>query len=176
MTRQVTRIIVEGMDGSGKTTLINSLMKDFPQLELVRNQHGPEQKFETWWPEQLDREESDRIPIHDRFFYSELVYGPILRGRINADPNLINNVLWFLRSSALLIYARPSVDNLRKGIKKEKQMEGVEDRFTDLIELYDQVMSSELNWYGNRFIHYSWDPNQTELLETVVGYLNGDIR
>jgi len=176
MPRQELRIIVEGMDGSGKTTLITKLMEQFPQLELIRNDQGPEQSFETWWPQNLEREQSDRIPIHDRFFYSELVYGPVLRGHINADSNLVNNVLWFLRMSALLIYARPTTDQLRKGIKVQKQMEGVEDRFTELLGLYDQLMSAELNWYGARFIHYKWDMDEFPLLETVSGYLNGDIR
>ena len=176
MARQELRIIVEGMDGSGKTTLITKLMEGFPQLQLVRNELGPEQSFDYWWGLQLDREMSSTVPIHDRFFYSELVYGPILRGHINAHPNMVTNALWFLRMSALLIYARPTTDQLREGIKIEKQMEGVQDRFEDLLGLYDQVMSAEMPWYGKRFIHYRWDLDEYALLETVAGYLNGDIR
>jgi len=151
-------------------------MRGFPQLELIRNELGPEQDFSVWWPQQMDREESDIIPIHDRFFYSELVYGPVLRGRITAEPPLINNILWFLRTSALLIYVRPTTDELRLGIKTKDQMEGVEDRFIQLVELYDEVMSSEMNWYGKRFIHYKWNSNILELFEIVRGYLKGDIR
>jgi thymidylate kinase len=164
------------MDGSGKTTLINSLMKDFPQLELVRNDLGPEQDFDTWWPQQMDREQSDTIPIHDRFFYSELIYGPVIRGKINANPDMIQTMAWFLRLSGLLIYARPTTDQLRQGIKVQEQMEGVHDRFTELLELYDSVMSAEMNWYSNRFIHYTWEMDEYQFKEHVSGYLSGDIR
>jgi thymidylate kinase len=175
LARQELRIIVEGMDGSGKSRLIQSLMDEFPELELIRNDLGPEQSFDYWWGLQLDREMSSRIPIHDRFFYSELVYGPILRGKINAHPNMVSNALWFLRLSAMLIYARPTTDRLRQGIKVEAQMEGVEDRFTDLLGLYDELMSAEMPWYSQRFIHYTWE-NSSEVTEHVSRYLNGELR
>jgi thymidylate kinase len=152
--RQDLRIIVEGMDGTGKTYLVDYLRNQFPQLDLVVNKLGPEQNFDVWWPEQLERAKSSKVPIHDRFFYSELVYGPVIRGHIVANPNVVQNVLWFLRTTTLLIYARPPVPVIRRQLGKNKQMAGVESHFQQLLELYDQLMMAERSWYGNRFVHY----------------------
>lgn len=155
--RQAKRIIIEGMDGAGKTTLVDSLMMHVPNLEVIRNDLGPKQNLNVWWPAQLDRQEGEVIPLHDRFFYSELVYGPIIRGHITAEPTLVQNVLWFLRSTALLIYCRPHRDVLREGSEVRTQMEGVPSNFFKLLALYDQLMEVEKNLYGPRFIHYVWD-------------------
>lgn len=177
MTRRSKRIIVEGMDGSGKTVLINHLLFNFPKLEPIVNTLNDKQNFDEWWPQVLDEEEDETIPIHDRFFYSELVYGPILRGHINATPALVQNALWYLRSSALLIYARPHTDMLRAGIKTNQQMEGVTDKFMELLGLYDQLMEAEKAWYTNRFIHYVWhrDNELGRVRELIRGYLAGEL-
>lgn len=165
--RQGYRIIVEGMDGSGKTTLVHQLAKKF-NLEVVNRPQGVH--FDTWWPNELDRTDQQPIPIYDRFFYSELVYGPILRGKINANMELVNNVAWFMRSTALLIYARPHSSVIREEVNRNPQMEGVIEHFQPLLEAYDQLMSVELQWYGDRFYHYDWNAEgyQTQI-ETAVG-------
>lgn len=177
MARQIHRVIVEGMDGSGKTVLVNHLTRCFPELERIVNEKGPDQDFSIWWPEILDKEQDGSTPIHDRFFYSELVYGPIIRGHINAEPNLITNVLWFLRAGSLLIYARPHTDYLKKGIEANKQMEGVTEKTQQLLELYDQLMAAEKDWYKNRFFHYVWhrDGELDRVTEIVRGYLAGEL-
>jgi thymidylate kinase len=167
--RNYKRVIVEGMDGGGKTTLIEHLMEKSGPFELIVNTLGPEQDFNIWWPRQFDR----RDPIaalHDRFFYSELVYGPILRGSITADATLISNGLWFLRTSALLIYARPHSETLRRFINKRPQMEGVKSHFDELLKLYDELMAAEKTWYGDRFIHFDWTKGGAE--EKVTDQVN----
>lgn len=177
MVRQSRHIIIEGMDGSGKSTLIEHLMMTVPNLELVRNAKGPDQDLDVWWPEQLDRQDDGFVPLHDRFFYSELVYGPILRGSIKASPTLVRNALWFLRTSALLIYARPRVDKLAVGVLDKPQMVGVLEHFNDLLELYDRTMMDEQSWYGRRFYRYDWQvPGAQEAVrKLVLGYLAGNL-
>jgi thymidylate kinase len=173
------RIIVEGMDGSGKTTLIQALIDRIPGLEVVRNEKGPEQNFNNWWYYQLARRTPWRTPIHDRFFYSELVYGPVLRGSVSARGDVIQQVQSILRTSALLIYARPDENQLRQGLSTNPQMEGVSDRFTQLLKLYDLTMDEEADWFGDRFVWYVWHRDNLEL-ERVEGitrsYLAGAIR
>lgn len=154
MDRQPHRIIVEGMDGAGKTTLIDELQLHFPGLQrIVRPQGRP---LNDWWPEEMDRQRIDPVPIYDRFFYSELVYGPILRGKFEPDLVLINNVAWFLRSVAFLIYVRPHSSVIRENVRESQQMVGVKDNFSELLEAYDNVMEVEKQWYKDRFFHYDW--------------------
>lgn len=175
MKRQRHRIVVEGMDGSGKSTLIDQLVLDFPQLEIVRNADGPNRDFNAWWPAELDRAPSDRVPIHDRFFWSELVYGPVLRGQLAVGDNLLQNVTWFLRQYALLIYARPHSNILRQSFQVNQQMEGVEEKWQQLLELYDNLMSVEYQWMTDRFIRYDWAnmDSYPEVRQRVTDYLNG---
>lgn len=171
--RQDYRVIVEGMDGGGKTYLINYLIKRFPQFELIVNNKGPNQDFNTWWPAQLEREKSDIVPLHDRFFYSELVYGPIIRGSIEANPLVIGNVTWFLRTTSLLIYVRPPVKVIKARVLANPQMDGVHEHFQELIELYDNIMMAERSWYGPRFVHYTADSleEQVRVGDIVGAYL-----
>ena len=169
--------VFAGPNGSGKSTLIKKLQADFPQLELIRNSLGDKQDFEKWWPEILDKEQDGLIPLHDRFFYSELVYGPVIRGRINAGEVLLGNVLWFLRCGSFLVYARPHSDVLRETIKVNVQMEGVIEQFQKLLEFYDEVMMAEKNWYTNRFFHYDFNiANSYEQISTQIRrYVNGEL-
>jgi len=154
MDRQPHRIVVEGMDGAGKTTLIEQLSNDFPQFQVITRPQG--RSFNDWWPEELDRLAGEPIPIYDRFFYSELVYGPILRHKIDADTVILNEVAWFLRSTALLIYCRPHSDTIRKMVLHRPQMDGVIENFDKLLDGYDAVMAAESPRYGNRFHQYDW--------------------
>jgi thymidylate kinase len=167
------------MDGAGKTTLINNLKYglDDVQLEVVRNPHDDKQNFSEWWPEVADRQKSSIVPIHDRFFFSEIVYGPVLRGYINAPETLVTNIAYFLRNTALLIYARPHSDILREGVKSNQQMNGVHAHFQELLEMYDNVMMVEKQWFGDRFIRYDWNTEGSyqEVETTVRAYLNGKL-
>lgn len=174
--RQDKRIIVEGFDGAGKTTLISKLIYDFDyQFDLIRNELGPDQDFNKWWPEQLERPKSAVIPIHDRFFFSELIYGPILRGSIAADEGVVGTTLWFLRNTAFLIYARPASDIILTSLKMNDQMSGVREKSLALLGSYDNLMASEMGWFDGRFARYDWtDPTSYPQLEEMVrSYLNG---
>ena len=169
------RIIVEGPDGAGKTHLVDYLRELF-DLSFIRNDMGPDQNLEWWWPETLVKQ-TPTTPIHDRFFYSELVYGPVIRGYLKVPEDLINQIAAGLRREALLIYARPSREALELGVREHDQMKGVTDKFTELVEAYDRLMNRESLAYGNRFYLFNWlgtfEPRQ--VVEHVQRYLRGDL-
>lgn len=170
------RIIVEGPDGGGKTTLVKYLAEAF-DFKIVVNEKGPDQNLEWWWPETLFMNEN-KVPIHDRFFYSELVYGPIIRGRLAVPDHLINSVRSHLQKDALLIYARPDRSALELGVRVEKQMEGVAQKFTELVEAYDHLMQIESWHYGTRFYTYRWTNilEPQTVVEFVKRYVRGELR
>jgi hypothetical protein len=162
----VKRIIVEGADGTGKTTLIEFLMSQFHFLRLVINPLGPEQNFNHWWPAEMHRREPPLIPIYDRFYYSELVYGPALRGYVNASSGIVHEVGDELRLSALLIYCKTESPVLTSN----EQMEGVYDNHVKIERAYEQLMSVERNFYpAGRFYVYDWtEPNALHRVEALV--------
>ena len=168
------RIIIEGPDGGGKTKLAE-LLSEWFGLEIIRNDMGPEQDLEAWWPDTIQRTMFMPV-IHDRFFYSELVYGPLLRGSVKAPAELVKEVQEGLRHNSLLIYARPERATLELGVRVEDQMKGVQEKFTELVEAYDRLMSVEQGYYGRRFYSYNWlgmEPQQ--VVKHVQRYLTGDL-
>lgn len=77
-------IICEGPDNSGKTTLANELAERFG-LEYCKSR-GPGTNYDWWMQILTDSPEALSEVVLDRFYFSELVYGIIVRGRIKLDP------------------------------------------------------------------------------------------
>jgi thymidylate kinase len=170
------RIIVEGIDGSGKSTLISELRSEFHFLLPVVNDKQSEQNFNEWWPYQLEVEyQPGIIPIHDRFYYSELVYGPVIRGSLVGDRKVHIDVRNQLRKEAFLIYCRPTLANIIKDSKTNEQMDGVLTNLPELLEGYDKIMQMQPVYYGNRFLVYDWHYRSdfNTLVRQLEGYLVG---
>lgn len=168
-------VVVEGPDGAGKTTLSFELLKEFESLEYHRNHLGPEQKLDSWWIEILN--DPCRHVIVDRFFYSELVYGPILRGEI-AYPSVVPQVWAGLRDQAFVIYVRPSTLSIYEGIGANVQLEGVEKNLTRIIHSYDDLMTKEAPHLESRFFQYNRkDSVSRERLHSALQrYLYGEFQ
>lgn len=74
-------IIVEGPDGVGKTTTIETLKKQYPEA-LVFHFGAPvkgEDQLLRYALPMLNN--PDKLIIYDRSWLSEFVYGPVMRGR-----------------------------------------------------------------------------------------------
>lgn len=172
-----SRILVDGMDGSGKTTLVQqilTLLGDNAEYVPGYNRTPePKSPMQTWWMEHLARNPVDKVVIHDRFFYPELVYGPVLRGFVAASDSTLNYVQDFLRTHGFLIYCRPPIEVLKEGIEVQPQMEGVKEMFHDLLLAYDQMIIQEAPHYNGRFVKYDWSDEAalSKLIEKLVGYI-----
>lgn len=173
-TKAYARIVVEGMDGSGKTTLVEQLQDYLGDRGYIISGYnrieGDKPPIQQWWMEQLAFNPVGQVVVHDRFYYPELVYGPVLRNKIAVDLSTKLYVENFLRNNALLIYCRPPTGVLSQSIHEEDQMEGVIERFTDLLVAYDRLMIKEAPLYNGRFIKYDWN-NLMGLLNKVAGYI-----
>ena len=81
-------IIVEGPDGSGKTTLVERLLSN-PDLKLVKgdractSDNGAIEDLAQWVDDQLDHESKHKV-LYDRFpLFSDFAYGPLIRGSVS---------------------------------------------------------------------------------------------
>lgn len=74
-------IVLEGVDGAGKTTLTERLLHQFP--DAIRLHSGPlkEDPFRAYeWRLRDYRPDSSQVIITDRWHVGELIYGPLYRG------------------------------------------------------------------------------------------------
>jgi thymidylate kinase len=168
MDRLPARIIIEGMDGSGKSTLAAQLNEHIEGSIILRNEVGPRPDIGEWWMQTVN-ESPAPVVIHDRFFYPEFVYGPILRGTVRAYPGDISYVSRIIRNFCFLVYCRPEADEIRVGAEGKEQWPGVMDHFQALLEAYDGLMMGEVQWYGNRFFRYDWHRDEAfPVLATAI--------
>jgi hypothetical protein len=172
MTRK--RIIVEGPDGSGKSTLILALFKAFPgQLEMREGfKHSDAPNYLDWIIKELfPTEDPTKVPIHNRLFYSELVYGPIIRGELAVTPNQSSALKSFLRHEAFLIYCNLPYADLVKSATELPQMEGVMDNLRTIYHGYDDLMATEMPYYWpqGRCTSYNFSRDTTKNVIQMVG-------
>lgn len=73
-------IIIEGPDGSGKTTLANQLSRQTGYKIIHRTRPKTEEDKAIMMDEYLQAIRSMENMIFDRCWYSEMVYGPVMRG------------------------------------------------------------------------------------------------
>lgn len=167
-------IVVEGMDNTGKTTLVKKLAKEF-DLKIVKSPGPVDQGLENslkWMRKTL--ENNDLQVIYDRYpLISERIYGPIIRKNDVLAPYWIKLVRKFLDREPILIYCRPPIDDILNFGERE-QMEGVVERAKELVELYDEYMKWFSKKMGTRLVVYNYrDSNSYANVRNRVSiYLN----
>ncbi len=115
-------IIVEGPDGSGKTTAIQMLTHELWKrgrgTVLVNIKRSPHQPALVEYVERLDwyQPESGVDLILDRSFYSEDIYGPIWRGEGHPPGILEACEAWALRKGAIVVRLDESDKTLIKRV------------------------------------------------------------
>jgi len=133
-------VVVEGTDGSGKSSLIQELRRQCPASLLVLSRSRPPEtlsevlSFLRW----VDGYVSNPPLVLDRYpLISEPIYGPLFRG-----TNLLAGIKAdvFLTRMNKIIYCRPPVDRILANVQRTRldQMAGVVDHTAELIEQYDR--------------------------------------
>jgi len=167
-------VIVEGVDNTGKTTLIDNLCRDLPLLNRIPKTPGPAPEEVMWAfsKEYLGKPiNQTRNMIFDRFHtLSELVYGPVIRGKIALSPDKvawINDHLKLHRP--LLIYCNRPIDRILSSFDEREQLEGVKDKIENLQLGYEGIIQSmSFDW----FTRYDYEQDSyPELLAFVQDYL-----
>lgn len=146
------KLIVLGMDNTGKTTLAEQLSKELNTV--VIKSEGPKLT-------QLEMEANiyaNMTNSHDlileRFcFFEEMVYGKILRGK--SKFNYKSKVFKYIKEAQpTIIYCRPSKFVIETWRERE-QMEGVIDNSDKLLIQYDKVIKKAQK-HGLKVIKYDY--------------------
>ena len=146
------KLIILGMDNTGKTTLSHQLSKEL-NLNII-NSCGPKVTKEEMDNFIINNILSPEDLIFERFcFFEEMVYGPIIRGKskFNFKDDLFKNIL---NSDATIIYCRPS-KKVIKNWQNREQMDGVIDNSDKLIKKYDKVIRKAQK-HGMKVIKYNY--------------------
>jgi thymidylate kinase len=160
-------IIVEGIDGVGKTTLVERL------ATFLRNYAG--EKVDVWHagppkskealeeyelPLQKYRPGAGRTIICDRWHLGELIYGPLLRSHCLLSSARRYHLEKFLETKgALMVHLTASPDEIRSRRKDR-------DNEDDLLE--DKDIEKVLNWY--------FDETFESMVHTIELIIEGELR
>lgn len=174
-------IIVEGVDGSGKTTLIRTL-REYSSVYfwIASSSRRPQTILQLrdaiHWLGQCSYLKlpiiCDRYPV-----ISEEVYGPVMR-----DGSLLNqlgqrelgDVTEFLSFQVdRIIYCRPPIEVIKENLKKNKQMDGVIERLPKLLQRYDDLMNSLRD--DNIFVQHFDYTNPKHQADSIEGLFFGRI-
>jgi len=168
--KQVTRpcVHVEGPDGSGKSTLVHP-MSELTGLRIVPPEDPPGS-----WDECLARISRRILPglLCDRSsgLVSELVYGPVVRGRTITDEDMVWKVARAVSHAVVYIYCRPPRESMQPLFRDEEDpdhVSAVREKFDDLVDRYDEVMA-RLSLEGARVIRYDWTQTTVEEVTSCV--------
>lgn len=133
----MTILIIEGIDGSGKSTLVRDLRSLINGVFLsTSGPPGDQQLYrETMW---IQQKPSDTTLVLDRFrLTSELVYGPLLRGSSRVDKSYVLD--WFRAFEPIFVLCDPGLTEVRSNIIEGKHLEGVADRIPAIYEAYQRL-------------------------------------
>jgi hypothetical protein len=181
MIKNHKMIIIEGMDNTGKTTLIQRLIREVGRgylsamVSLGPNKTLLEQFH--WVDKQIALAKmGGPLTIYDRFLpICDVVYGPIIRnGSLWGINHLIINQL-LEEVNPLIIYCRPSNEKVIGFEDGREQMEGVVENAKELLDGYDEVMKKLLK-SGFEIINYNYENNELGYPQDNFEYVGNRVK
>jgi thymidylate kinase len=139
--------IVEGIDGTGKTTLANRLAESFAMTIKHRSNPKNEEERQAMYQSYKDDINAHHNVIWDRAFYSEMVYGPIKRDQSYISIEQMHEYEEMLyRVGALIIYCTcdPHLA-YAVAMKRGEQYIKSESEFMLLHQAYEDLMRPTLH-------------------------------
>jgi hypothetical protein len=173
--------VFEGPDGGGKSSAIEKVRSAYPQIKMMarasHSVHGPVPQLDDWVDESVSFLHGadwsgdgafDRHPL-----ISELIYGPVVRGRM---PGRFNDEPWLrmrvreLANRVVVVWCIPPFDAAEHAMTGSSQMDGVVDRYRGIHSAY---VAMRAVWPGLRqYTHdYTRDPDGRGLFEVIRQHL-----
>lgn len=169
-------IVVEGMDNTGKTTLISKLAEELKLLSIT-NRRRPQRREDVFhYTANMTMLSLHFSTIFDRWqAISEPIYGPICRGigfLEDGDTDYLHAVTRV--ANPLIIYCRPQ-DSTILNFGERDQMEGVIDNGRELITAYDLEMETVAKWFP--VIRYDFERDTYDSIrDQALSHLKGPIQ
>jgi len=142
-------IILEGVDGGGKTTLAQKLSKalDLPMHPRASDSlTGPVKDLYGWTVADMTTWDEQPLSIYDRHpLISENIYGPYVRNDVRPGFEMGNPEIAymrkFLRQNALVIICLPPFQVVQENVSAdpEGQMPGVVDNLRHIFDCYEMM-------------------------------------
>ena len=136
-------LIIEGPDGSGKTTLANQLSKQTGYPVIHRVQPKNDEDKQRMLDEYMDILQSGKNAIFDRSWYSEMVYGPIMRDTsVITYPHMYTLETLLAKRGGMIIYCTDKPETLwRRATRRGEDYITEYGTFVDICEAFDELMS-----------------------------------
>jgi thymidylate kinase len=149
-------VVIEGPDGSGKTTLCNRLLaegfvsKVLPSPRIPANKNAERMKYET--DRYLKLYGDNNTVAVDRYLFSEVVYGKILRGKsVFSQAEYMNKLIQLMMAGSIVIFCMPN-----KLIFKEKENPQVIEKQEEIKAGYQNAIRDQA-FTSERTYVYRWD-------------------
>lgn len=134
-------IILEGPDGSGKTTLANKI-KDQTGYTLLHRSHSTDANAKSLFDEYAQVLKSGKNCIMDRSWYSEMVYGPVMR-KVSAIsyPQMYELEKLAAKYGAIVIHCTAPESVLwKRCLRRGEDYVTKRETFHDICTGFDQLM------------------------------------
>lgn len=137
-------LIIEGPDGSGKTTLANRLSRQTGYDIIHRSQPKSEEEKKLMMEEYIKAIKSNKNVIFDRCWYSEMAYGPVMRDEsIISYPQMYELERMLAKHGALIIYCTGSESSLwMRCTRRGEDYITCRDDFKAIYKNYEDLMSA----------------------------------
>lgn len=135
-------IILEGPDGSGKSTLAEQLHRQTGYQLLHRTQPKTEEDKKRMMEEYIQVIRSGKNVIMDRCWYSEMVYGPVMRdASVITYPQMYELEKLAAKNGAIVIHCTAPESTLwKRCLRRGEEYITKRETFHELFASYNQLM------------------------------------
>lgn len=135
-------IIIEGPDGSGKSTLADKLHRQTGYQVLHRTQPKTEEDKQRMMDEYIQVMKAGKNIIMDRSWYSEMVYGPVMRDTsVITYPQMYELEKLAAKYGAIIIHCTaPEATLWKRCLRRGEDYITNRDAFHQICAGFDQLM------------------------------------
>lgn len=155
-------LIIEGIDGVGKTTLVDYL-QSYGMKKYHFDYDSKNMDLLSKYMKVLSAEDDDELVL-DRSFISEMVYGPVIRNSCKLSLENYTELLnAYKNAGAKIIYLTAPKEVLLKRRNGDKDdYEVITDHYEELNNKYDEIIE-----YSTKFIDVMTINTHEENIEQI---------